>query len=143
MLEVACGKRPIETQASGSGDEDVILVDWVLSFWSRGAILEAADPKLGGDYVVEEMELVLKLGLLCCNSIPGGRPTMGQVMEFLSGDAPVPDLLSSVSASGFAFTGREGFDNFVIPNLNSSLGLGNTMTTSGVSVANSVLSTGR
>ncbi|XP_010262895.1 PREDICTED: L-type lectin-domain containing receptor kinase IV.1-like [Nelumbo nucifera] len=121
MLEVACGRRPIEPQASG---EDVILIDWVLSFWSRGAILDAADPKLGGDYVVEEMDLLLKLGLVCCSSIPRGRPTMRQVLEFLNGDAPLPDPLL-VSASGLIFTGGEGFNEFAI------------------SLAESLLSTGR
>ncbi|XP_010262572.1 PREDICTED: L-type lectin-domain containing receptor kinase IV.1-like [Nelumbo nucifera] len=133
MLEVACGKRPIEPQASG---EDVILVDWVISFWSRGTILETADPKLRGDYVVEEMDLVLKLGLLCCNSCPTARPTMRQILEFLKGEAPLPDPLS-VSASSLAFAHSEGFSDFSMPYSSP----GNTTTQS--SVAESLLSTGR
>ncbi|XP_010262574.1 PREDICTED: L-type lectin-domain containing receptor kinase IV.1-like [Nelumbo nucifera] len=130
MLEVACGKRPMEPQASG-GDEDVILVDWVFSSWRGGTILETADPNLGGDYVVEEMDLVLKLGLACCNSIPTARPTMRQVLELLNGDAPLPDPLP-VSAHDEA-----GFDGFST----SCPSLGNTITQS--SVAESLLSTGR
>jgi hypothetical protein len=65
MLEVACGRRPIEPQGL---PEEVILVDWVFECWRKGAILDASDPRLEGNYVVEEMELVLKLGLLCSHS---------------------------------------------------------------------------
>ncbi|GAV76555.1 Pkinase domain-containing protein, partial [Cephalotus follicularis] len=81
LLEVACGKRPIEPRL-----EDFILVDWVLSFWYRGEILGAKDPNLGTDYVAAEVELVLKLGLLCSHSEPTARPSMRQVIQFLEGD---------------------------------------------------------
>ncbi|MGV7343440.1 protein kinase, partial [Mycobacterium kansasii] len=53
MLEVACGQRPISSQAMLV--EEPILIDQVLECLKREVILEAADPKLGGDYVVEEM----------------------------------------------------------------------------------------
>ena len=62
MLEVACGRKPTEIQAL---PEKVILVDWVFGCWRKGVILDASDLKLEGNYVVKEMELVLKLGLLC------------------------------------------------------------------------------
>lgn len=63
LLEVATGKRPL-------GSDNFILVDWVLEFQQLGQILDVVDPKLGSDYVVEEMELVLGLALLCCHHIP-------------------------------------------------------------------------
>ncbi|XXG54531.1 hypothetical protein AAC387_Pa03g2383 [Persea americana] len=80
MLEVACGRRPIDTRAS---PEEMVLLDLVWNCWRRGAILEAADPKLGNEYAVEEVELVMKLGLLCSNQIALARPSMRQVMQFL------------------------------------------------------------
>ncbi|XP_042490855.1 L-type lectin-domain containing receptor kinase IV.1-like [Macadamia integrifolia] len=43
LLEVACGRRPIEREAS---EESVVLVDWVISCWRRGSILDIVDPKL-------------------------------------------------------------------------------------------------
>ncbi|OVA15595.1 Protein kinase domain [Macleaya cordata] len=89
LLEVACGRRPIELQKSET-EEGIILVDWVLSCWSKGAILQTTDPNLGTEYVVEEMELVLKLGLLCSHTDPKARPTMRQVMQYLEGDASLP-----------------------------------------------------
>ena len=85
LLEVCCGRRPIEQP-----QEDLILFEWVLSCWRKGSILETSDPKLGNDYVKEEMELVLKLGLLCSHNVPASRPSMKQVMQYLEGEALLP-----------------------------------------------------
>ncbi|XP_035545687.1 L-type lectin-domain containing receptor kinase IV.1-like [Juglans regia] len=77
LLEVACGRRPIEQNRP---TEDVLLVNWVFSHWKRGDILEARDPNLGEEYVAEEAELVLKLGLLCSHSALAARPSMRQIV---------------------------------------------------------------
>ncbi|XP_042487638.1 L-type lectin-domain containing receptor kinase IV.1-like [Macadamia integrifolia] len=73
LLEIACGRRPIEPEASEE-------------------ILDTVDPKLGLNYDVNEMELVLKLGLLCSHSIPTKRPHMVEVMRYLKGEVPLPKL---------------------------------------------------
>ncbi|KAI5584394.1 hypothetical protein BDE02_06G077800 [Populus trichocarpa] len=107
LLEVASGRRPIQPT------EDIILVDWVFSRWLGGEILEARDPNLGTEYIAEEMELVLKLGLMCSHSEPAARPSMRQVVQFLEGDVPLPDISPlCLSASGLTFSHREGFDEF-------------------------------
>lgn len=95
ILEVACGRRPIQPQQSPKG---VVLVDWVFENWKEGAILQTSDPRLGGDYSEEEMELVLKLGLLCSGFNATTRPSMRQVMQYLDGDVPLPEI-SHVAAS--------------------------------------------
>jgi hypothetical protein len=46
MLEVACGRWPVELQGL---TEEVILVDWVSDCWRKGAILDASDPRLEGN----------------------------------------------------------------------------------------------
>ncbi|KAJ6385042.1 hypothetical protein OIU77_028277 [Salix suchowensis] len=89
MLEVACGRRPVESERP---PEEVVLVDWVFECWKRGAILGTVDPRLEGNYVEEEMELVLKLGLLCTHRTPSARPSMRQVVQYLDGNAALPDL---------------------------------------------------
>ncbi|XP_058099361.1 L-type lectin-domain containing receptor kinase SIT2-like [Magnolia sinica] len=89
MLEVACGRRSIDPQLSV---DEIILVEWISKCWRKGTILAAADLKLGVDYEVEEMELVLKLGLLCSHPLTAARPSMRQVVKFLDRDAPLPDL---------------------------------------------------
>ncbi|XP_059429270.1 L-type lectin-domain containing receptor kinase IV.2-like [Corylus avellana] len=106
LLEVACGRKPIE----GLGlPERVILIDWVLECWRKGDILDASDPRLEGNYMVEEMELVLKLGLFCSHSKPAARPSMKQVVQFLDGDADLRELPYD-SASFGIFTSNESSD---------------------------------
>ncbi|KAG6580527.1 L-type lectin-domain containing receptor kinase IV.2, partial [Cucurbita argyrosperma subsp. argyrosperma] len=107
LLEVATGKRPIEIRGM---TEDVILLDWVFLCWARGAIVDAKDPKLGSDYVAEEMEMVLKLGLLCSQSNPMARPSMRQIVQYLEGDTPMPEM-ASIDTSGGGF---EGFDDLAM-----------------------------
>ncbi|KAF2289271.1 hypothetical protein GH714_033570 [Hevea brasiliensis] len=96
MLEVTCGRKPVDPQASL---EKVVLIDWVMNCWDRGAILEAVDCKLGDDYVLHETELVLKLGLLCSHPVAAGRPSMSSVVQFLDGAAQLPESLSSMIKS--------------------------------------------
>ena len=101
MLEVACGRRPLEPRGA---TKDALLLDWVFSHWNRGEILEARDVNLGVDYVAEELELVLKLGLLCSHSEPVARPSMRQVVQFLAGDFPLPELsLLGLCGRGLTF----------------------------------------
>ncbi|KAF5446872.1 hypothetical protein F2P56_032469 [Juglans regia] len=106
MLEVACGRKPIERMGM---PEELVLVDWVFECWSKGDILRASDPRLEGNYVVEEMVLVLKIGLLCSHVNPVARPSMRQVMQFLNGDADLPNIPYD-SASFGTFTSSETFD---------------------------------
>ncbi|KAJ4832656.1 hypothetical protein Tsubulata_043345 [Turnera subulata] len=89
MLEVACGRKPVELEKS---NEQLVLVDWVSGCWKRGVILETADHRLGGGYVEQEMELVLMLGLLCTQRIPEARPSMRQIVQYLDGNASLPQI---------------------------------------------------
>ncbi|VVA28753.1 PREDICTED: L-type lectin-domain [Prunus dulcis] len=109
LLEVACGRRPIQTQGQYL---NVVLVDLVFSCWKRSNILEAIDLNLGSEFVAEEVELVLKLGLLCSHSEPSARPSMRQVVHYLEDDIPLPELSSlGLSSGGLNFAHREGFDD--------------------------------
>ncbi|CAF1715319.1 unnamed protein product [Brassica napus] len=90
LLEVACGRRPIEID--NESGERALLVDWVFGCWNEGNILDARDPNLGTKYDEREVEMVLKLGLLCSHSNPQARPTMRQVLHYVSGDAMLPDF---------------------------------------------------
>ncbi|KAK4765944.1 hypothetical protein SAY87_007586 [Trapa incisa] len=120
LLEVATGRRPIEPKST----TDAILVDWVFSCWRRGGgILEARDPNLKGDFVVDEVELVLKLGMVCSQSEPKLRPSMRQVVQCLDGDVNIQDLCSLLNTclNGLKFTSQEeGFDDMVMSYPSSS-----------------------
>ncbi|KAI3954635.1 hypothetical protein MKW98_019766 [Papaver atlanticum] len=111
LLEVATGKRPVELNTAITGEGLIYLVDWALSNWRKGTMLETADRNLGGDYVVEQMELALRLGLLCTHTDPEHRPSMRRVMQYLSGDLTLQTKdLSALETSDTlnqAFTRRE------------------------------------
>lgn len=113
LLEVACGKRPLQLDAPG-------LVDFVLECWKMNTILEARDPKLGDEYAAKEMELVLQLGLLCSHPDPMSRPSMKQVVQILEGDAPLTvsaeGMISCLSARQY----DESFDHLVVSYPSSS-----------------------
>ncbi|KAI4336214.1 hypothetical protein L6164_014768 [Bauhinia variegata] len=99
LLEVACGRKPIETSAP---EEEVVLIDWVRELYAEGKAIEAADPRIKGEYNVGEMEIVLKLGLACCHPDPLRRPTMKEVIALLVGEevAAAPSELLSELARG-------------------------------------------
>ncbi|KAJ0585608.1 putative protein kinase RLK-Pelle-L-LEC family [Helianthus annuus] len=84
VLEVACGRKPIETWHDR--DEDMILVDLVREKYVEGKLVELADKRIKGEYDVEDMEAVLKLGLSCCHPDPLHRPTMSEVVALLLGE---------------------------------------------------------
>ncbi|KAI8539752.1 hypothetical protein RHMOL_Rhmol09G0207300 [Rhododendron molle] len=96
MLEVVCGRRPVNPRAS---PEEVILVDWVFKCLERGNILEAIDRQRGTEYEVEEAELVLKLGLLCSHAIAAARPSITTVVQYLEGRAQLRDNLGDIIKS--------------------------------------------
>ncbi|KAK1323023.1 L-type lectin-domain containing receptor kinase IV.1 [Acorus calamus] len=117
LLEVVCGRRPIDVQE----EETMNMVDWVLDHWLKGTVMETVDERLGGKYTMEEVELVLKLGLLCTHVIPSARPSMRQVMQFLDRDVELPDLSPNYMKVGKPhLEGYQGFDDFFMSYATSS-----------------------
>ncbi|KAF8708618.1 hypothetical protein HU200_029996 [Digitaria exilis] len=119
LLEVACAKRPMESLSSNennhnnNGDTAAGLVDDVLDCWKAGRIRDAMDPRIG-KCDEEDVELVLRLGLLCSHPDPRCRPTMRQVVQILEGAAPVPETPpEDLGSSGRIFGHCETFDEFV------------------------------
>ncbi|KAI8573936.1 hypothetical protein RHMOL_Rhmol01G0314800 [Rhododendron molle] len=131
LLEVACARRPIQPQQS---PDEVVLVDWVFEKWKEGAIFETSDPRLGGDYLEEEMQLVLKLGLLCSNSDAATRPSMRQVMQYLDGDVRLQEIIRDTASLG-----NEASSEFVMP-FPSSVLMSSAIS---ISSAESILTCGR
>uniref|UniRef100_A0A0D9WV77 non-specific serine/threonine protein kinase n=1 Tax=Leersia perrieri TaxID=77586 RepID=A0A0D9WV77_9ORYZ len=111
LLEVTCGRWPISNSAHHGRK---MLVDWVLQHWHRGSLPQTVDPKLHGIYNVDEAFLVLKLGLMCSHPIANERPFMRQVMQYLDGDAPLPEFTpATLSSSLLAMMQNEGLDPYV------------------------------
>ncbi|KAJ0096442.1 hypothetical protein Patl1_29341 [Pistacia atlantica] len=87
VLEVVCGQRPW-TQIAGFQ----LLVDWVWLLHRDGRILEAVDQRLANEFVCEEAERLLLLGLACSHPIASERPNTQTILQIISGSVPVPHV---------------------------------------------------
>jgi serine/threonine protein kinase len=90
ILEVMCGRRPIE-----EGKPD--LVDWAWQLMVQGQLLNALDARLkaGGEFDAEEVDRLLHLGLLCAYHDSCSRPTMRQVVKVLEGKNGLEDEIET------------------------------------------------
>ncbi|CAA7030951.1 unnamed protein product [Microthlaspi erraticum] len=89
LLEVTCGRRPFDPEMAV---EKRHLVKWVCECWRKGSLVGAIDARLGGKFVPGEVEMVLKLGLLCTSIVPDSRPTMEQVVQYINRHQMLPDF---------------------------------------------------
>ncbi|CAN7005949.1 unnamed protein product [Brassica rapa subsp. trilocularis] len=89
MLEVTCGRRPLDTKVPA---EKRHLVKWVCDCWRSDSLLDAVDTRLGLEYSEEEVDMVLKLGLLCTNVAAESRPNMEQVVQYINQNLPLPNF---------------------------------------------------
>ncbi|KAK3003126.1 hypothetical protein RJ639_019124 [Escallonia herrerae] len=87
LMEVICGRKP----GSKIGVYQV-LVDWVWSLYREGRLLDAVDERLGEDFVAEEAERILLLGLACSHPIANERPESQAILQIISGSVPVPHV---------------------------------------------------
>ncbi|KAJ3694721.1 hypothetical protein LUZ60_000098 [Juncus effusus] len=87
ILEVCCGRRPIDREDDLKGKKNVNLVDWVWKLYSEDRLIEAADKRLNGEFSQDEMIRLLSVGLSCANPNCVERPSMRRVFQILSGEA--------------------------------------------------------
>jgi hypothetical protein len=121
VLEVICGRRPINQSTE---DNQLMLVDWVLEHWQKGLLTDTVNTKLQGEYDTDEACLLLKLGLLCSHSFRNSRPNMRQVLEYLNGDKPLPELSpANWSYYVMSMMQNEGFDDCIMSSSVPSIGI--------------------
>ncbi|KAF8692761.1 hypothetical protein HU200_039429 [Digitaria exilis] len=90
ILEIVTGNK--------NGDvppEDDHITDWVWRLHREGRLLEAVDstvPTAVDDFVTEEAERLLLLGLACTNPNPSNRPSMKEAVQVITKLAPPPDV---------------------------------------------------
>ncbi|XP_059440045.1 L-type lectin-domain containing receptor kinase VII.1-like [Corylus avellana] len=96
VLEVMCGRRPIE-------EGKPPLVDWVWLLMVQGQLMNAFDERLKGrgEFDEEEVDRVLQLGLLCAYPDPSSRPTMRHVVKVLEGNKEVEDEVESEDTDAY------------------------------------------
>ncbi|KAF8664232.1 hypothetical protein HU200_054773 [Digitaria exilis] len=100
LLEVVCGRRPIERDGHG---DPVVLADRVIERHRGGSVLDVVDPRLAGSYDAAEVTLVVNLGVVVClHPWPDARPSMRKVVHCLDSGQPVPDVSPSYSSYSMA-----------------------------------------
>ncbi|PWA71214.1 Concanavalin A-like lectin/glucanase superfamily [Artemisia annua] len=85
-LEIACGRKPIDTKVEPSKQR---LVEWVWSLYGEGKILVAVDKRLNGEFDKREMECLMVVGLRCCNPDSNDRPSIKQAISVLNFEGPL------------------------------------------------------
>ncbi|MFS7970517.1 putative protein kinase RLK-Pelle-DLSV family [Helianthus anomalus] len=79
VLEIACGKRNNAfVEDTGS------LLQTVWKLYKEGVVSEAIDPLLKGEFPEHEALEVMQIGLLCTQASAALRPSMPEVVEFLT-----------------------------------------------------------
>ncbi|WVZ59573.1 hypothetical protein U9M48_009694, partial [Paspalum notatum var. saurae] len=117
LLEVACGRPATAELPDGA---TLALPEWVWELYDRGAVLEAADGRLDGQFDAWEMERVLVVGLWCSHPVPTERPSIVHAMNVLqSRDATLPQLPTNAHRGAAAPTA--GFSAYV-HSMSSSVG---------------------
>ncbi|KAL2343871.1 hypothetical protein Fmac_005156 [Flemingia macrophylla] len=89
LLEIASGRKPVELEPE---EGQITLIEWVWNLYGLGRFLEAADPKLCGEFDEEQMERLMVVGLWCVYPDYSFRPSIRQVIQVLKFESPLPIL---------------------------------------------------
>ncbi|XP_062177199.1 L-type lectin-domain containing receptor kinase IX.1-like [Alnus glutinosa] len=92
-LEIACGRKPIKINAP---QDQVVLVEWVWKLYGIGKVLDAADPRLNGDFDEQQMERLMIVGLWCAHPDRNLRPSIRETIHVLNFETPLPILPSDM-----------------------------------------------
>ncbi|KAM5586128.1 L-type lectin-domain containing receptor kinase IX.1 [Rosa sericea] len=98
-LEIACGRKPIDSRFES---DQISMVEWISELYAEGKVLEAADPKLCGEFDDKQMECLLIVGLWCAHFNHNIRPSIQQAIQVLNFKLPLPILPSNISMATFA-----------------------------------------
>ncbi|CAH8333291.1 unnamed protein product [Eruca vesicaria subsp. sativa] len=71
--------------------EQAVLLEWVVTCWKKEDIIEAVCERIKQDHDKGQLELLLKLGVLCSHQAEEVRPNMSTVVKILEGVSELPD----------------------------------------------------
>ncbi|KAF5731898.1 Chain H family protein [Tripterygium wilfordii] len=92
-LEISCGRKPINHKAVQA---ETHLVSWVWELYGCGKLLEAADPKLSGEFDEQQMQRLMIVGLGCAHPDENLRLSIRQAINVLNFESPLPVLPSKM-----------------------------------------------
>lgn len=101
ILEIVCGRRPIIPVTDTEEHATIHLLQWAWEFFSRGRILDAADPRLNGEFDTDAMERVMVTALWCAHPDRTMRPSIRQAVNVLRLRAPLPILPADMPVAMF------------------------------------------
>jgi serine/threonine protein kinase len=102
VLEVVCGRSP-GTEIDHH-QRLYSLVEWVWMLHCEGNIQEAVDGRLHNEYVVDEAERLLFLGLACSHPIASERPQAQAICQIIGGSGSEVGCSSGYNRRLFAIT---------------------------------------
>ncbi|XP_040384174.1 cysteine-rich receptor-like protein kinase 8 [Oryza brachyantha] len=106
MLEIVTARQPTTLQHGHSKKNT--LVEWVEeSFRHRKSVADMADQRLKGEFDTEQIERVIRVGLLCVLPEPKQRPDMATVVDYLKGRTAVPEPYPAGAADRHAANSYE------------------------------------
>ncbi|KAK8592443.1 hypothetical protein V6N13_063021 [Hibiscus sabdariffa] len=94
-MELVSGKNTNNFMPS---EKFVCLLDWACHLRKSGNLTALLDERLRSEVKNEEVELMVKVALLCTNASASLRPTMSEVVNMLEGRTNVPDLIPEPSS---------------------------------------------
>ncbi|CAL2253966.1 unnamed protein product [Prunus armeniaca] len=97
-LEISCGRKPIDPKF---GSSKVNMVEWVWELYGEDRVIEAADPKLCGDFDEKQIECLMIVGLWCAHPDYNMRPSIQQAIQVLNFEVPLPNLPSKMPVATY------------------------------------------
>ncbi|WCJ31898.1 LRR receptor kinase SERK2 [Euphorbia peplus] len=85
LLELVTGQRAIDFSRLEEED-DVLLLDHVKKLEREKRLDAIVDRNLGRSYNIQEVEMMIKVALLCTQASPEDRPLMSEVVRMLEGE---------------------------------------------------------
>ncbi|XP_042006071.1 LRR receptor kinase SERK2-like isoform X1 [Salvia splendens] len=85
LLELITGRKAFDL-ARFAKDDDVLLLDWVKGLLKEKKFKKMVDPNMQSDCIESEVELLIKVSVLCTQGSSVDRPKMSEVVRILEGD---------------------------------------------------------
>ncbi|KAL4579509.1 hypothetical protein LXL04_015658 [Taraxacum kok-saghyz] len=85
LLELVTGQRAIDFSRLEEED-DVLLLDHVKKLEREKRLDAIVDRNLSNNYNMQEVEMMIKVALLCTQGSPEDRPAMSEVVRMLEGE---------------------------------------------------------
>ncbi|XP_002519607.2 L-type lectin-domain containing receptor kinase VIII.1 [Ricinus communis] len=106
VLEVVSGRGRLDNEVRLQEERD--LVDFAWRMHETDEKERAVDRRMGAVVNLQQAIRVLEIGLLCTLNEDKGRPSMEEVIAFLSLDRPIPELPSSRPIALFPYNSATG-----------------------------------